>query len=104
MPVKPYSATDGSRYNVCGAVTTTPRVELTARQLLEMPTVNESKVGEWVTISEGSRVDVLAYTYLGDSRLWWVIADLNRDIEDWYNIPAGALIYIPTLDSVAGIG
>ena len=42
------------------------------------------------------RLDTLANTYLGDSSLWWQIADINPDITiDWSSMPVGTTIRIP---------
>lgn len=42
------------------------------------------------------RLDTLANTYLGDSTLWWQIADINPDVTiDWSIMPVGATIRIP---------
>ena len=42
------------------------------------------------------RLDTLANTYLGDSSLWWQIADINPDVTiDWSVMPVGATIRIP---------
>jgi hypothetical protein len=46
----------------------------------------------WVA---GDRMDYLAAVYLGDSRLWWRIMDINPTIEDPFNIPYGTVIRIP---------
>jgi len=29
------------------------------------------------TVIQGDRVDLLAYHYLGDAKLWWIICDYN---------------------------
>lgn len=55
--------------------------------------------GDWTihVTSAGDQLDALAYDYMGDSRLWWAIADLNRDVlEDELRIPAGIRLVIPT--------
>lgn len=42
------------------------------------------------------RLDTLANTYLGDSSLWWQIAEINPDVTiDWSTMPVGATIRIP---------
>lgn len=46
----------------------------------------------WV---DGDRMDYLADVYLGSGTLWWKIMDVNPDIEDPFNIPAGTVIRIP---------
>lgn len=42
------------------------------------------------------RLDTLANQYLGDSSLWWQIADINPDVAiDWSILPVGKTIRIP---------
>lgn len=48
------------------------------------------------TVTGFDRLDNLANTYLGDSSLWWQIADINPDvIIDWSVLPVGVQIRIP---------
>ena len=58
---------------------------------------------------EGDQLDALAFRYLGDSRLWWVLADLNRDVLaddvlDTLMVPIGIKFVIPneTIFAVSG--
>ena len=46
-------------------------------------------------VNEGDRIDILADVFLGSSRLWHQIMDLNPEIPDPFNIPAGTFIRIP---------
>jgi hypothetical protein len=51
------------------------------------------------TVTRGEQLDWLAYKYLGDTRYWWVIADLNRDVLldiDQLQIPAATQLLVPT--------
>lgn len=42
-------------------------------------------------------LDLLAYDHLGDARLWWIVADLNRDVlDDMLRVPAGTELLLPT--------
>ncbi len=50
-------------------------------------------------VGEGDRIDLLAYQYLGDSLLWWVICDWN-DICFPLDLPVGATLRIPSLERV----
>ncbi len=45
----------------------------------------------------GDRLDLLAQNYYKDSRLWWVIANANRDIieKGSYHLKSGLQIRIP---------
>jgi hypothetical protein len=43
---------------------------------------------------EGDRIDLLAYRYLGDVNLWWVIADCN-DLFFYQDLDIGTKLRIP---------
>ncbi|HEY3417208.1 MAG TPA: hypothetical protein VGM23_10020 [Armatimonadota bacterium] len=51
-------------------------------------------------VVEGDRIDLLAYQYLGDPTLWWVICDWN-DIGFPLDLMVGATLRIPSLERVA---
>lgn len=51
------------------------------------------------TVMEGDRIDRLAYQYLGDPTLWWVICDFN-DITFPLDLTVGATLRIPSLERV----
>jgi hypothetical protein len=46
----------------------------------------------WV---EGDSIDFLAAAFLGSSRLWWQIMDINPTIPNPFEIEAGTIIRIP---------
>lgn len=50
-------------------------------------------------VAEADRIDILALRFLGDVRLWWVIADAN-DLADTMALEVGAEIRIPTVEAV----
>lgn len=50
-------------------------------------------------VVDGDRVDLLAYKYLGDPTLWWVICDVN-DLAFPLDLPVGATVRIPSLERV----
>ena len=53
----------------------------------------------------GDQLDWLSYIFLGDTRYWWVIADLNKDVlqtEDALRIPVGTKLIIPNEKFVSG--
>lgn len=52
------------------------------------------------TVEEGDRVDLLAYRYLGDASLWWVICDFN-EINFPLELAPGRVIRIPSVEYVA---
>ena len=51
------------------------------------------------TVAESDRIDSLAYKYLGDTDLWWVIADYN-DLFFCQDLEIGAKLRIPSLEQV----
>lgn len=57
-------------------------------------------------VRQGEALDALAFEYLGDVRLWWVIADLNRDVlEDTLRIDPGTQLVVPVGSiTMQGIG
>ena len=49
------------------------------------------------TVLAGEQLDELAFWLCGDSRFWWVLADLNQDVlTDTLEIPTGTKLIIPT--------
>jgi hypothetical protein len=47
-------------------------------------------------VTDGDRIDVLAYHYFGDATLWWIIADRN-DIAFPLDLPpSGTTLRIPS--------
>jgi nucleoid-associated protein YgaU len=50
-------------------------------------------------VVDGDRVDLLAYRYLGDPTLWWIIGDVN-DIGFPLELPSGVTLRIPSLARV----
>jgi nucleoid-associated protein YgaU len=59
----------------------------------------------WYDIEELDRLDLIAFEYLGDSRLWWVIADLNFDlIKDTQILHPGVKIRLPNAAALEELG
>lgn len=48
-------------------------------------------------VHAGERIDQIAFEALGDSRLWWLITDLNPDIDPLFLDPTVRLI-MPRLE------
>ena len=48
-----------------------------------------------VVLTEDQRLDHLAYQYLGNADLWWILAALS-DIGWGLQLPAGTIINVPT--------
>jgi len=51
------------------------------------------------TVVEGDRIELLAYNYLGDVNLWWVIADYN-DLFFCQDLEIGARLRVPSQSAV----
>ena len=83
---------------------TEARAELTNREYLDETMLTSLADFDFHYVKQFERIDRLAFNYLGDSRLWWVIAELNSDtIKDPLVLPAGAYIKIPTVEIVQKI-
>lgn len=50
----------------------------------------------YYTVTDIDRIEDLAGTYLGSSDLWWRIMDINPNILNPFEIPAGTEIRIPS--------
>ena len=50
-------------------------------------------------VIQGDTLDYLAYQYLGDTRLWWVILEVNPQYLTPWDIRIGDIILIPTTDT-----
>ncbi len=78
-----------------------PRLELGPRILLTEATNAQT----WsYRVQEGDRIDRLAAALLGDSRLWWVLADLNPELRDALSLTIGGEIRVPNEELLAGLG
>ena len=51
------------------------------------------------TVTATDRIDNLAYEYLSDAKLWWVIADYN-DLFFCQDLTSGVILRIPELSTV----
>ena len=63
-----------SRYDVTAARVIGGRSEPPPREILDVPADFEE-----YKVMAGDRIAVLAYRFIGDSRLWWLLADVNLD-------------------------
>ncbi len=54
--------------------------------------------GYLVRVQEGDTLSYLAYSYYGDARLWWLIADANN--LNPFNLVEGLEIFIPTHEAI----
>ncbi len=51
------------------------------------------------TVIDGDRIDMLAYHYLGDATLWWIICDYN-EIFFPLGLEMGQVLRIPSVEFV----
>jgi len=54
------------------------------------------------SVVDGDRFDVLAYSYLGDATLWWIIADYN-DIFFPLELETNTVLRIPSYSKLLQI-
>jgi hypothetical protein len=64
-----------------------------------VPNITPQPDDRFHEVVEGDRIDLLAYTYLHDPQLWWVICDWNN-ISFPLELPVGNILRIPSLDYV----
>lgn len=90
---------EASRYAHLDSVTVDARLQYPPRE--RVPRSARSR-GEMYTIREGDRIDMIAYTMLSDSRLWWLIADMNPlKILDPMDLVPGTEIFVPSLEAAS---
>ena len=65
-------------------------------QSVSIPTPTDKTFSfTYYQVDEGESVDYLAYSFFGDGRLWWVLADANPEILDWSYMPGGLILRVP---------
>lgn len=46
-------------------------------------------------VREGDRIDIIADSVYGDPEMWYLIADANPDVLDWFQVSPGLTLRIP---------
>lgn len=46
-------------------------------------------------VVSGERVDTIAWDFFGRADLWWLIAEANPEIIDWFDLAPGEVLRIP---------
>lgn len=69
---------------------------------IEIPESNSDNYHE-VGSGEVNRLDLIAYQYYNNARLWWIIA-LANNIKNPLILEVGDLLRVPSLDVVYGYG
>ena len=85
-----------SRYAGCSLVREGTQEYLGTPPPLEIPPRPDDRFHDVVA---GERLDQLAYRYLSDPKLWWVIAEVN-DIAWPLDLEPGTVLRIPSLETV----
>lgn len=87
--------TSDSRYVT--ATIATIQTKTGSRQTVVVPDPAERVISYTnYLVRDGDRIDQLANTFLGVSKLWWMIADANPEILDWLVLPRGTVLRIPS--------
>lgn len=60
------------------------------------PKLSPTNSDIYIITDEGDRLDMLAYKYYGDTKMWWVIASANNINDATYYIESGIQLRIPT--------
>lgn len=83
-----------SRYaNNSLSVVNTPRG---AQQVVDVPIPEDTSYAfSYYTVEEGVTPDWLGHTETGDGSKWWLVANANPEIIDWYDLKVGTVIRIP---------
>ena len=66
----------------------------------EMDNFIESSSRYLVRNVDVGRLDLLAYEFYGNVRLWWIIATVNNLVDPIGDMFPGQKLYIPTYDAV----
>jgi phage tail protein X len=85
-----------SRYST--STITTVQTASGPRQTVVIPDPAEKVIAYTnYLVRDGDRIDQLAFRFLGLAKLWWMIADANPEIHDWFVLPRGTLLRIPSV-------
>ncbi len=62
---------------------------------LYMRPPNTNKQYRLYTVVQGDSLDILAYRFYGDPRLYWMIANMNPQVHFPDGLPAGTVLRVP---------
>jgi len=65
-------------------------------------TYNRTITETFHTITYSDTLQSISRQYYGDSFAWFMIADVNDNIEDIFSLPIGEVIVIPKLKLITG--
>jgi phage tail protein X len=84
-----------SRY-ITATITTEVGPDLETRQEMRVAFPRSRLIAyTFYRVVEGERVDTIAKDFYGKGELWWMIADANPEIIDWFDIMPGTIIRVP---------
>lgn len=75
------------------------RSEVLSRSLLDVNDAGVRAVTYEHVVVQGERIDQIAYRKLGDSRLWWLIADLNPHVDPLFLV-GNDVLRLPRLEQL----
>jgi|694.fasta_scaffold24339_8 hypothetical protein len=59
------------------------------------PLIEKSYEDIYILSNDSDRLDLLAYKYYGNPKLWWIIAQANNLGKGSFNVPPGIQLRIP---------
>lgn len=77
------------------------RDELQPRELIDVGYLVDTDQYVEYLAHDGDRIDLLAFEFLGDSRLWNIVAEMNPGVDPQF-IPAGTRIKLPRMETGRG--
>jgi len=88
--------TKRSRYAGCQLLREPGQEYLSTRPPVVIPPLPDDRFHE---VQLGERIDQIAFSYLGDAKLWWVIAEAN-DLAWAAELAPGTVLRVPPLAHV----
>ncbi len=77
------------------------RDEVQPRELIDVGYLVDTDQYVEYLAHDGDRIDRLAFEFLGDSRMWNIIAEMNPDVDPQF-ILGGTRLKIPRVDPTRG--
>lgn len=47
-------------------------------------------------VVDGERIDTIAKAHYGRAEFWWMIADANPEVTDWFDLEPGTILRVPS--------
>lgn len=87
--------TTSSRYNRNRLAPVTGADGVTRLTILPRSPAAATYSVQYYTWGQHDRLDLLARRYYGSEQLWWIFADANPQITNWFAVQPGTVIRIP---------